>query len=122
MRSGKSRTDLEPLLGEFLPFRSSFFDRASQTWSCILRRRPLNDGTIVAQSTCMPDALLETAAMSCPACGSTVTPEPDSTWVVAWYSCPQCGHDWSTRIRNGLPDPALDVHPFTDAWFHKETS
>jgi hypothetical protein len=60
--------------------------------------------------------------MSCPVCGSTVTPAPDSTWVVAWYSCPQCGHDWSTRIRNGRPDLALTVNTSIDMLFPKEES
>lgn len=68
----------------------------------------------------MPNALLETAAMSCPVCESTVAPAPDSTWVVAWYSCPQCGYDWSTRIRNGQPDPAYAVRTSIEKMFPKE--
>ncbi len=68
----------------------------------------------------MPNALLETAAMSCPVCRSTVAPAPDSTWVVAWYSCGRCGHEWSTRIRNGRPDMALTIDASIDTVFPKE--
>lgn len=64
-------------------------------------------GTRVAADRSMANALAVTARMSCPLCGRTVSPTPDSTWIVAWYSCPRCGHDWSARIRNGRPDQAL---------------
>jgi len=63
----------------------------------------------------MSDALLVTASMTCPHCGRSVAPAPESTWVVAWYTCPRCGHDWSARIRNGLPELPLAEEAFVHA-------
>jgi hypothetical protein len=77
-------------------------------------------GTIVAQQADMSDALFVTASMECPLCGRPVAPAPDSTWVVAWYTCPRCGHDWSARIRNGLPQLPLAEDAFEHALPHKE--
>jgi len=71
------------------------------------RTAAVRGGTIVAQWSDMSDALFATASMECPFCGRPVAPAPDSTWVVAWYTCPRCSHDWSARIRNGLPDLPL---------------
>ena len=59
---------------------------------------------VVAPYDGMSRPLSVTASMACPLCGQHVAPADDSTWVVAWYGCPRCGHEWSARIRNGLPD------------------
>ena len=75
---------------------------------------------MVAQYAGMSDALLVNASMRCPHCERPVAPAPDSSFVVAWYTCPRCGHDWSARIRNGVPELPLAEDTFVHALARKE--
>ena len=75
---------------------------------------PYHRGIVVALWFGMSRTLSATASMNCPLCGQRVAPTADSTCVIAWYDCPHCGHQWSARIRNGLPDMPLTGDAYLD--------
>jgi hypothetical protein len=81
---------------------------------------PYNRGIVVAPRFGMSGPLSATASMNCPLCEQWVAPAADSTWVIAWYDCPRCGHQWSARLRNGLPDMPLASDACLDSLPHMQ--